>query len=144
MGKLVSPEAKERKRQYNVAFLREWRLRNKAEGRPVNGTYTRDKKAARDAERMRIFGLTKEEFLSMLDHQRGRCAICGCDIAGFDVYASGRKVTRCHVDHCHSTGAVRGLLCGHCNRGLGLFRDDPALFITAVEYLTSERTCERT
>lgn len=39
------------------------------------------------------------------------------------------------IDHCHETGAFRGLLCSECNFGLGKFKDDPELLLAAVEYL---------
>ena len=50
------------------------------------------------------------------------CVICG-------------DKTALVVDHDHVTGAVRGMLCNHCNRGLGHFRDDPLLLEFAAQYL---------
>ena len=50
------------------------------------------------------------------------CVICGSE---------GQLV----VDHDHVTGKVRGMLCNHCNRGLGHFRDDPVLLEFAAQYL---------
>ena len=45
------------------------------------------------------------------------------------------------IDHCHSTGKIRGLLCDRCNHGLGHFKDDINLLIKAIEYLnTTEKT----
>lgn len=71
--------------------------------------------------------MTKEEFEARLIAQDCRCALCSREI-------SGREV---HRDHCHIRGNWRGLLCGSCNRGLGCFRDDPALLMKAAEYLIS-------
>jgi hypothetical protein len=39
------------------------------------------------------------------------------------------------IDHCHNTGKVRGLLCDHCNKGLGLFKDNIDYLNKAIEYL---------
>jgi hypothetical protein len=50
------------------------------------------------------------------------CVICGAN----------EKLV---IDHDHNTGKIRGLLCGHCNRGLGHFRDDPTLLEFAAQYL---------
>lgn len=66
----------------------------------------------------------------MLAAQGGACAICQTppeDPRGY----------RMHVDHCHSTGQVRGILCGPCNRGIGNLDDDPERCIAAAEYLRS-------
>ena len=72
----------------------------------------------------RRYGLTVEDFQRMFQAQAGRCAIC------HDPF-----VKRPHVDHCHSTGRVRGLLCRLCNVSLGGFRDNPKLLQRAIDYL---------
>ncbi len=70
------------------------------------------------------YGITRDDFYALLAAQQGVCAICG-----------GVESQRLHVDHDHTTGAVRGLLCGPCNRGLGSFRDNPRSLQAAVTYL---------
>jgi Recombination endonuclease VII len=74
------------------------------------------------------YGITPEQYESMLAAQGGGCAICQeepKDSRGF----------RPHVDHCHETGAIRGILCGPCNKGIGSLRDSPELVRRALEYL---------
>jgi hypothetical protein len=67
------------------------------------------KQAVRDrALTLRQYGLTEKTFQEILDLQRGRCAACGTD-------KPGGKHNQWHVDHCHNSGAVRGLLCSDCN-----------------------------
>mgnify|MGYP000094078581 FL=1 len=63
----------------------------------------------------------------MLEAQDYKCAICGNEDE-----VEGRRLA---IDHCHSTGDVRGLLCGKCNRGLGLFYDNQELLNKAIQYL---------
>lgn len=73
------------------------------------------------------YGITLIEYNQMYADQCGLCAICSGDLD-----ASSRKAP---VDHDHSTGKVRGLLCHFCNRGLGLFKDDPELLESAAMYI---------
>lgn len=72
------------------------------------------------------FGITVEQYDAMLLQQGGVCAICG------ERCASGKRLA---VDHDHATGAVRDLLCGHCNLGLGNFKDNPERLAKAIRYL---------
>lgn len=67
-------------------------------------------------QRLKRYGLENAQYASMLKEQRGACASCG------DEFNDARTP---HIDHCHSTGEVRGLLCSPCNLALGLMQDDP-------------------
>jgi Recombination endonuclease VII len=80
---------------------------------------------------LRKYGLTVEQHEAMMLAQGNVCAICG-EAANPD---GVRAASRLHVDHNHVTGKVRGLLCNHCNRGLGFFRDSRELIEAAVAYL---------
>jgi hypothetical protein len=79
-------------------------------------------------QRLNVYGLSLEDWDHMLEVQGARCAICGTDDPG-----NGNKAFA--VDHDARTGAVRGLLCVKCNRGLGHFADDPARLRSAADYL---------
>ena len=68
------------------------------------------------------YGITDEEYDSLLIKQVARCAICN------------EHVKLC-VDHDHNTGKVRGLLCNTCNAGLGMFKDSIRLLAGAIVYL---------
>jgi hypothetical protein len=91
----------------------------------------RQHKAQRKSHLKRMFGITVEQFDAMLASQDGRCAIC-------DTNDPGQR--HFHVDHDHATNVVRGLLCGNCNKALGLMREDPARLLAAERYLQSHRS----
>lgn len=74
----------------------------------------------------RKYGITWDEFIQMYETQEGLCAICKSE-------EEGRMLS---IDHCHETRKVRGLLCGTCNRALGLFKDDPEILQAAKEYVS--------
>ena len=73
--------------------------------------------------------MTREDYEHLLASQDGRCAICG---------RKPSPVRRLHVDHEHSSGRIRGLLCAACNPALGLFRDSEELLIKAITYLRAD------
>jgi len=81
--------------------------------------------------RASAYGLTYESYTMLLNSQGGACAICG------ELPDNKRTRDQLHVDHDHSNGAVRGLLCGNCNIGLGNFQDDPKRLIVAAHYVTA-------
>lgn len=69
--------------------------------------------------RSRRYGLGFEELAAM---DAGKCESCD-------------SVDDLHVDHCHDTYQVRGLLCGNCNKALGLLKDDPRILVRLAAYL---------
>lgn len=71
------------------------------------------------------FGITEETYNQILIRQGNRCAICG----------SYQVSKRLAVDHNHSTGKVRGLLCVNCNLGIGSLKEDRQILENAIEYL---------
>lgn len=75
----------------------------------------------------RAYGITRAEFDVLVEKQGNLCAICHGERNG--------PGTVLHVDHCHTTGRVRGLLCSNCNRALGMFGDDPVRLRAAADYL---------
>lgn len=89
--------------------------------------YKGNKDAWRDSSLINLYGITLQDYDDMLEEQDGCCAICGTD----DPKGKGRF----HVDHCHDTLTVRGLLCHHCNLMLGHAKDDVDTLLNAVEYL---------
>lgn len=77
-----------------------------------------------------IYGISLDDYEEMLSSQGGVCAICGDSPSGV-----GYRNNYLHVDHCHRTGKIRGLLCRNCNKGLGCFRDRIDLLHRGAEYL---------
>lgn len=79
----------------------------------------------------RVYGLTLKDYLDLAEAQNFTCAICNEDNFAMGMHHSGALV----VDHDHSTGAVRGLLCHNCNRALGLLKDNKDSILRAASYL---------
>ena len=78
------------------------------------------------------YGITADKYDEMVALQSNSCAICGST----DVGGRGGS-SRLAVDHDHTTGKVRGLLCANCNNGLGRFKDNPDFLQKAIDYLNS-------
>lgn len=78
------------------------------------------------------YGMTGDDYQLMHDEQNGLCLICNQPETALDRF---RKPKRLSVDHDHSTGQVRGLLCARCNPALGLFDEDIDKLLSAVRYL---------
>lgn len=82
----------------------------------------------RRSKMKRLYGVSLEEYNAMLVAQGHRCGICGGTKPGV-------RIKYFSVDHCHTTGKVRGLLCERCNRGVGHFSDNVGHLRRAIKYL---------
>jgi recombination endonuclease VII len=107
---------------------RAWELRNKDRRQAsVRRRYAANPERwrlyCRKARFKKFYGITLEDYDRMYAAQEGKCEIC-------DIFCQTLE-----VDHNHKTGKTRGLLCGNCNRGLGLFFDNINLLISAIKYL---------
>ena len=119
-------------REANIARARKWREDNlerfQANQRRMRST-PEAKLRARAGHLKRKFGMTIEQYDAMLAAQGGGCFICG---------RPPREDISLHVDHDHSTGRVRGILCFCCNNALADLQEDPQLLTRAMTYLAAD------
>ena len=92
--------------------------------------YKENKERATAQQRNRRYGLLPKDYNTMLEEQDNKCKIC---LGEFN----DQTVT--NIDHCHTTNKVRGILCPHCNRGLGQFKEDIEVLTKAINYLQENK-----
>lgn len=120
----------------HVERTKRWQERNLERYRKSQRAYKeanreRIQRQNREAHLLKQYGITIRDFELFVQAQSGRCLICQRE--------EGESL---HVDHDHETGAVRGLLCGKCNKAIGLLDEDPALFRAAERYLRATKLRE--
>lgn len=114
-----------------AALLEKQRARNRQ-------NYSANKPAHQQRQkrtRLKRYGITEGQKAALLRLQEHQCPICERFLA---------EQTVPSIDHCHVTGAVRGILCRRCNSALGLFEESPATLERALEYLGQQRRQEVT
>jgi len=89
-----------------------------------------------DAYLLRNYNISTDDYNRMLKQQNSLCALC---------HTEGWAMAKHHklklvVDHCHTTGSVRGLLCHNCNRALGLLKDNPLVMRRCADYVEGATT----
>lgn len=90
----------------------------------------RYRKVRKERDLNKRYGISSEDAYTLWVGQAGLCPICGKELS-----SPLEKGTTSHIDHDHKTGMVRGILCGNCNRLLGLAREDPVILRSATRYL---------
>jgi hypothetical protein len=102
-------------------------LKNKSCKDGLNGWC---KRCTKDVRLLNNYSISMDEYESMLLRQKGVCAIC-------DTPDPKGPTSKFVVDHCHDTGKIRGLLCNHCNTGLGKLGDSVESLRKVIRYLES-------
>ena len=113
-------------KELRTAYMRKWR-KNHPERVKIHNEQARIYQAGRKFYK---YDITEDEYNDMFMAQNGKCLICG-------KHQSEIK-TALHIDHCHETGKVRGLLCHRCNIGIGLLEDDIENLRCAILYLNKK------
>lgn len=93
--------------------------------------YHKDKESYKWRTIKNNYGLSKEDFFFLLEKQDNKCALCDKPFEGF-------RTRDLHIDHCHETNKVRGLLCMPCNVGLGMLGDNEEGLSKALSYIRGE------
>lgn len=97
-----------------------WYLRNSKRHKDYNIQWRKNK-------RLKEWGITQDECNEILKKQEYSCAICKIEFS--------KLKTKYHHDHNHKTNKFRGFLCSHCNRAIGLLKEDIKALANAIEYL---------
>jgi hypothetical protein len=79
----------------------------------------------------RTYGLSVEDYNSMLKIQKYKCATCG-------ILDKDTQMGKLFVDHCHKTGSIRGLLCSKCNSALGLVNENIEILTNLISYIKEQ------
>lgn len=80
-----------------------------------------------------VYNTSLENIIIMYHSQNGNCKICN---KHFEVHEISKR-TGLHIDHCHKTNKIRGLLCSNCNTSIGKFNEDINIMTNAIKYLES-------
>jgi hypothetical protein len=128
-----------------AAYMRDYFARNpeqKAKDRARTKRYHELHPTLKKETKLRLsYGMTLEEYDAMLAAQNGVCAICNCEDTNIDKRTGKNRALA--VDHCHETGAIRGLLCGDCNRAIGMAKESTAILSRMISYLSNRSTPAR-
>lgn len=125
----------------NARKQREKRAKNPEKAKAYDAAYraknrNRYRHHQRNSDLKRNFGLTVEKYESLLTAQAGVCRICQKPETVMDNRVG--KTRMLAVDHDHTTGKIRGLLCSNCNLGLGGFKDSVVNLSRAIAYLKGD------
>jgi hypothetical protein len=132
-AKPISEFGTSRRKENARSYRQSWCKPCCAEKHKARRSTPEGKRAIISSEKKKMYGITQDHYDAMYAQQKGLCAICHKPEK--TPTNDGTSIRMLAVEHCHRTGAVRGLACRSCNSGLAQFRDDPDLLRSAIRYL---------
>jgi len=141
--RLCNSKYKKKYREENPDRVKEVKTRSYLKNR--DSILQRNRESVVKKERRRLsllssYGLNKEMYDSLREQQKYKCLICDTHEQDVKKGSSGSQETALHVDHCHSTNKVRGLLCTNCNTLIGKAKDNVLILHSAIKYLERNNT----
>lgn len=133
-SKIVGREYRQSKPEHIKEVQDKWKIKNKHRTSGYSKSWrSRNPDKVKDQDRRNHlrteYGLTVEQYDDMVALQEGRCLVCR------EIPMGKRGYSTLHVDHCHITGRVRGLLCGRCNTALGSLKESEEITQNLVRYI---------
>lgn len=127
---LAQQRARYHQLKQNPAWLTDRnRKRREYEAHRRNSNPDKMRSYFRNGNLKKLYGITTEQFNVMAEDQNYTCKVCGT------APGNTNRRDRLHVDHCHTTGKIRGLLCANCNNAMGYAGDDPMRLRALADYL---------
>jgi len=123
-------------KQQREKYYKGYYAKNQEEIKLYNNQYRKDnplkEKHFNRTKILKKYGLTPDKYDEMLKSQKGVCAIC---LNSETVKRKNDRIQALSVDHNHTTGKVRQLLCSSCNQAIGLLKENPLLVKSVADYL---------
>jgi hypothetical protein len=122
----------EQNKELTKERAKDWALKNPEKRKEVAKNYAKNNpEKLRNNSLKSLYGITLEEFENKRSLQQHKCAICGSEF---------KNTKDAHMDHCHTSGKIRDILCGGCNKGLGHFKDSITTILAAAQYLIKHQS----
>lgn len=127
-------------KEHRAAYMKQWKADNAVSQAAYQKDYMSVYQAMPETQMatwvrnlMRNYRMTPHQFNELWEAQGGKCGVCEVDMK-----PRGREKESACVDHNHTTGVVRGLLCRECNNGIGCLKDCPEVLELAAKYLRAK------
>lgn len=123
----------ERNKEHKAAYKKEWDAKNVDKRKANNEKFKKTNPLYHVEKHLKSsYGISLEDYNFLLQQQQFKCQCCGIE-------AEKAQRGKLFVDHCHTNGAIRGLLCQQCNTALGMVKDNVETLYKLASYLIKHK-----